>query len=158
MDVLIDSQRVVTVTPYLCGNEDGDTCTILTFSDTHEVLRAWVDLDTASRNYRWGNNENDNAPSILIIAWADKRGNLTLSDVDPFWDGLGEHNGYELDYLAGALPGSLAYDPIVTAAANERETVEGCPLCWDMDSAVCNNCGRGIITDSDGLNQNGDTK
>lgn len=24
------------------------------------------------------------------------------------------------------------------------ETVKGCPLCWDMDSAVCNGCGRGL--------------
>ena len=40
---------------------------------------------------------------------------------------------------------AAAADALSAPPADDvRDTVDGCPLCWDMESAVCNGYGRGL--------------
>lgn len=107
--ILIDSQKAVDVTPRIEADEYGDPTVILAFTDVHNTLTAWMDLDPGHRNFRYGNSESNDNPSTIIIMWVSGIGALEVSDVDPFFTGVFDMNAYSLDRLANALPGSLQW-------------------------------------------------
>jgi len=103
MKILIDSQKSIEVSAIALADEHGDAHTIVSLSDTYAVLTAWKDLDIACRNFRYGRDESDSEPGMIVIAWVDATGCLHMADVDPFWTGSSTLNAYSLDELAGAV-------------------------------------------------------
>ncbi len=104
MKLLIDMQKSVEVNASTLTDGDGNETLVIPFSDAHAVLTAWKDLDLAHRNFTYGNQESDNTPSIIVTAWVDGTGALSMNHVGPFWDGSFEQNAYSLEALVEALP------------------------------------------------------
>lgn len=104
LSVVIDHQKSLEV-DLIDGvtDEDGTPCRVLTFNGAHEILSAWMELDSARRNMRYGNEVDDSEPAKIIVAWSTST-HLYVQDVDPFWDGGMTHNGYDLEELEAALP------------------------------------------------------
>lgn len=104
MHIMIDDQKPIEVTPITdITDEFNEPTTLLSFNDAHQILTLWQDLAIGRRGFRYGRDESDDEPSVIIIAEATQHG-LNLDEVEPFWDGSMEHNAYALDDLDAVLP------------------------------------------------------
>lgn len=103
MQILIDDQRVLDVTPVPMPTEDGETVDTLVFEDAHQVLDAWQSLDLGHRGFRYGTDESSNEPCAIIVAEARRNGGLVIVDIDPHYDGVSTRNAYRLDAFTSAF-------------------------------------------------------
>ncbi|WNN94112.1 hypothetical protein SEA_FREGLEY_87 [Microbacterium phage Fregley] len=103
MHVLIDDQKVVDVTALTMKDENtGETMT-LAFEDAHRILDTWKELRPGHRGFRYGGDDSDDEPSVIIVAEALAHG-LVLDDIDPHWDGVSTRNAYRYVDLSAVLP------------------------------------------------------
>lgn len=103
MHVLIDDQKVVEVTGLTMKDELTGETLALAFEDAYLVLNTWKELRPGHRDFRYGNDESSNEPSIVIVAEALPH-ELVMDEIPPHWDGSSTRNAYRYVDLASSLP------------------------------------------------------
>jgi len=76
---------------------------VIPFLGVSDILERWADHDRGVRNYRFGGQVDDSSPDMLFVIHLDGHGEITVDDIDPFWDGVSDLNAYALAALRGAL-------------------------------------------------------
>lgn len=104
MRILIDNHIGIEVEARWAKAADGDPDElVLPFLENAKLMDAWVAGDPAHRSYRYGADESDDEPGVLIVAWvARNNGSLVMGDVNPWWNGY-THNAYPLEALSSEL-------------------------------------------------------
>lgn len=115
MDILIDSQKAITVEVELVESE-GDKYHVLDITNTYDLLQAWMEIDEKRRAFRW-TDEGEGVP-VTIAWWSDSSG-LVLDQASAFWDGKFDWDAHSLEALELCLPsGTLEYESLIAGESN----------------------------------------
>lgn len=119
MDILIDSQKVITINVEVVESE-GDLYHVPDFDGIYKIIDTWRELDPKKRAYGWGSDEKE---SDLIVTWYSEASGLMFGSASAFWDGRGTWNTHSLEAVDELLPiGALEYESLIDGGQLEIVT------------------------------------
>jgi len=102
--VIVNDMKVIDIKPEKLIDEAGEECVIVWFTDTYNILDAWMQQDPTRRGFRYGGADDSGEPCSIFITWISND-SLVIEECDPFWSPSTDTvNGYDLDVLAASLP------------------------------------------------------